>query len=74
MIHLDPGIAFEHLAHQIHDAARAGGAVEQRFFGLLGIFDEFFEIARRHRWVRQQQEGYISSDRNWYKVLLDIVT
>jgi len=74
MIHLDASIAFEHLAHQIHDAARAGGAVEQGLFGLLGIFDEFLEVARWHRWVRQQQEGYISSDRNWYKVLLDIVT
>src|SRR5262249_8373191 len=46
MIHLDPGIAFEHFAHQVHDAAGAGGTVEQRLFGLLRVVHELLEVAR----------------------------
>ena len=48
VIHLDPGIAFEHLTHQVHDTAGPRGTVEQRFLGLLGIFHELLEVARRN--------------------------
>jgi hypothetical protein len=73
VIHLDAGVAFEHLAHQVHDAARAGGAVEQRRRGLLGVGHEFPEVARRHRRVRQEPERHIGADRDRDEVLLDVV-
>src|SRR5437899_2830775 len=49
MIHLDAGVTLEHLAHQVHHAARTGRAVEQRLLGLFGVFHEFSQVARGNR-------------------------
>ena len=48
MVHLDAGVALEHLGGEINDAARPGGAVEQGLSVSFGEGDEALQIARRH--------------------------
>jgi hypothetical protein len=64
VIHLDAGVAFQHLAHQMQDAAGSGRAVEQRRGRRLGVGDEFLEVVRRHGVVGEQQERHIGADRD----------
>ena len=73
MIHLDAGVALEHLAHQIHDAPGTGGAVEQRRLRLLCVFHEFLQVTNRNGRMRQQQHRHIGADRDRHEVLLDVV-
>ena len=64
VIHLDAGVALEHLAAEIHDAARPGRAIQQRLVGFLGVVDELLEVADRHVLGGEEEERHPGADRH----------